>query len=357
MSQVQCLREFIIKRLTAAAGEIFTEFEKTIVQYEEEIDRQRRLLEITWKPQIKLHITDLPQYDCKEEDVFSEQQLCAQERSASLDQERSASLDQERSSSLDQETSSSLDQETSTSLDQETSTSLDQETSSRLDQEEPEPPQVKEEQEELCSSQEGEQLVLKQETDTFMLTPTYQESDFSEAEPNAEQLYSQNSPLSEQSKNLDSGSTTDVEMNSNMRRHRTSKLINCSPESQSQFNAQSGKKCLKCNVCGKVCKSKHDLLRHYRVHTGERPYSCKACGKSFSLNNTLLGHMRTHTGERPFSCRTCGKSFARRNTLLVHMRIHTGERPYSCGVCGKGFSHKCSFKNHMSIHTGGKEYS
>ena len=54
MSSVQHLREFISQRLTAAAEEIFTEFEKTIVQYEKEIDRQRRLLDITWKPRIKL---------------------------------------------------------------------------------------------------------------------------------------------------------------------------------------------------------------------------------------------------------------------------------------------------------------
>ena len=54
MSSVQHLREFISQRLTAAAEEIFTEFEKTIVQYEEEIDRQRRLLDITWKPRINL---------------------------------------------------------------------------------------------------------------------------------------------------------------------------------------------------------------------------------------------------------------------------------------------------------------
>ena len=55
MSSVQYLREFISERLTAAAEEIFTVFEKTIVQYEEEVDRQRRLLETVLKPEIKLH--------------------------------------------------------------------------------------------------------------------------------------------------------------------------------------------------------------------------------------------------------------------------------------------------------------
>ncbi|MEQ2277679.1 hypothetical protein XENORESO_006196, partial [Xenotaenia resolanae] len=50
MSSVQHLREFIRERLTAAAEEIFSEVEKTIVRHEEDM----RLLEICWKPQIKL---------------------------------------------------------------------------------------------------------------------------------------------------------------------------------------------------------------------------------------------------------------------------------------------------------------
>ncbi|MEQ2246335.1 hypothetical protein ILYODFUR_037360 [Ilyodon furcidens] len=50
MSSVQHLREFIRERLTAAAEEIFSEVEKTIVRYEEDV----RLLGTYWKPQIKL---------------------------------------------------------------------------------------------------------------------------------------------------------------------------------------------------------------------------------------------------------------------------------------------------------------
>ena len=57
MSSVQCLRELINQRLTAAAEEIFAVFQKTIVEFEEEIDRQRRLLDVVWKPEIRLHRT------------------------------------------------------------------------------------------------------------------------------------------------------------------------------------------------------------------------------------------------------------------------------------------------------------
>lgn len=54
-STVQGLRKVISERLTAAVEEIFAVFETTIVKYEDEIERQRRLLDEVWKPQIKLH--------------------------------------------------------------------------------------------------------------------------------------------------------------------------------------------------------------------------------------------------------------------------------------------------------------
>lgn len=55
MSSLQRLQEFISGRLVAAVADIFSEFENTIVRYEEEIDRQRRLLDLCCKPELKLH--------------------------------------------------------------------------------------------------------------------------------------------------------------------------------------------------------------------------------------------------------------------------------------------------------------
>lgn len=57
MSSVEYLREFINRRLTAAAEEIFGVFQKAIVEYEEEINRQRRLLDIVCKSEMKLPAT------------------------------------------------------------------------------------------------------------------------------------------------------------------------------------------------------------------------------------------------------------------------------------------------------------
>lgn len=62
MSKIQSLRTVINERLTAAAVEIFVVFERTIIEYEEEVDRhkqeierQRRLLDVVLKPEITLH--------------------------------------------------------------------------------------------------------------------------------------------------------------------------------------------------------------------------------------------------------------------------------------------------------------
>ncbi|CAB1454359.1 unnamed protein product [Pleuronectes platessa] len=64
MSSVHGFREFVSERLNSAAEEIFRVFEQTFVEYEKEIVRQRRLLDIVWKPEVKLHRTELPLQPC-----------------------------------------------------------------------------------------------------------------------------------------------------------------------------------------------------------------------------------------------------------------------------------------------------
>ncbi|XP_042350368.1 zinc finger protein 852-like [Plectropomus leopardus] len=345
MSSVEYLREFVSERLTAAAEEIFRVFKRTIVEYEEELERQRRLLDIVWKPEIKLHRTELPQqHVCKEEEVPAEQQLCIQERSSSLDQE------------------------------------------------EPEPPQIKEEQEELCSSQQGEQFVLKQETDAVLLTPTHEGSDRSEdqtlnlsidvtqsfvegktlnfipvlssvgSETNSDhQLFSQNSHEAESQNQKggehgDSGST----LHPKQKHHESSGHSNnayYSTLSNIHHNTQTGKTLFQCVACGKAFKFKSQLYIHLRIHTGEKPHTCNVCGESFRYASILNAHLRIHTGEKPFCCKICGRDFQFNSGLLYHMRIHTGEKPYLCKTCGKRFREISVLNRHVRIHTGEKPFT
>ncbi|KAM9839128.1 uncharacterized protein ACBR49_017796 [Aulostomus maculatus] len=108
MCPVQMLRALVKQRLTAAAEEIFGLFERTIAEYEERLsrsreenERQRHLLDAVLKPQVRLHRAVNPA------DV---QQLLESKEEVPPEQ---------------------------------------QEWSSRVEQEQPEPPHIKEEQEEL----------------------------------------------------------------------------------------------------------------------------------------------------------------------------------------------------------------
>lgn len=57
MTSVEAFRGFIDERLSAAAEEIFKVFRNVVVEYEEEIDRQRRLLDCVSKSEETVYHT------------------------------------------------------------------------------------------------------------------------------------------------------------------------------------------------------------------------------------------------------------------------------------------------------------
>nr|XP_057926672.1 zinc finger and SCAN domain-containing protein 12-like isoform X1 [Doryrhamphus excisus] len=78
------------------------------------------------------------------------------------------------------------------------------------------------------------------------------------------------------------------------------------------------------------------------------------------------GDMRTHTdkkrsgkkrGKKRFTCSVCAKNFIYRSYLTEHMRTHTGEKPFSCSYCDKSFAKKAVMVIHMRTHTGEKPFS
>ncbi|XP_035801266.1 zinc finger protein 853-like isoform X3 [Amphiprion ocellaris] len=332
MSSVQKLRDVIRERLVAAAQQIFTDFENSVFLFEEELDRQRRLLDLPWRPP-----RSCQDPDCREEEVLAEQHLCNQERNSRLDQEDQEDPQLLQIKEEQEELCTSLDgphlvrnQEAYTfmlfqckskceefsgeifrifektivryeeEIDRQrrlldviwkpeiTSDTADlpqkhvcleqqvssHEKNSSLDEEEPEPLQMKEEQEEqeeLCTSQQAEQLVLKQETDSFMVTTVDEESESGEAD--SEQLVSHSSPVAqipgqEGRKPLDSESTRNTELKPKKRRDtNSSNNVSQPPMLERRCDADTGMKTLTCDFCGKAFKHKSNLKIHQRIHT------------------------------------------------------------------------------------------
>ncbi|XP_035989366.1 zinc finger protein 431-like isoform X3 [Fundulus heteroclitus] len=288
MSSVQHLREFIRERLTAAAEEIFSEVEKTIVRYEEDARR----LESCWRPQIKLPRIDLHKpHVSMEEEASAIQHLCNQRRRSSHDQEEA---EPQCSEEKQMEPEPPLTEEQGEPEPPLIKEHVEPESSwVKEEQMEPELPVIEEEneepdfsrlkheqqdtehlptrmyQEDVCSSQEGEQLVQKQSV-ALMETFTLQEH---EGEPRTEQLSFHISPVV-QTKDQEGSSST-------------------GSESQSPTDTKKGS--FKCDICGRSYKTKYNLKVHFQTHTGEIPFSCELCGKGFFRRDKLKLHLRTHT--------------------------------------------------------------
>ncbi|KAM6974301.1 uncharacterized protein LKV04_015939 [Tautogolabrus adspersus] len=272
MSKIEMLRLLINQRLTEAAEEIFGVFGRTIAEYEEEIsrsrleiDRQRRLLDLSRKPQISVEFTGT---------ALSEQQ----DWSSSLDLNeikpphiKDEEVDQEYEGEAgEQNDGKFLLFQNSIEGDEEDN---DQMTSMSSN----------------LPCQDIEDLDPQQGTSVPQSSSDLDEdaAEASGPDPGNGQLdcFELDQPLAEV---LDSYICS-ICGQAFAQRGLWAKHVQVHRKTESNED-----KSFTCDICGKRLTRFDGYQKHLRVHTGEKPYGCLQCGRRFSDNSNYKRHIRTH---------------------------------------------------------------
>ncbi|XP_056224901.1 zinc finger protein 37-like [Seriola aureovittata] len=418
MSKSEVLRGFVTERLAAASQEILAAVDGLVAGYEEEasgfrqeIDRQRRLLEVLLQPRVILNKAGVNcrrglRHDEEDNEDEYDKNLDMNNRTPSRSFSSRGQFEQRKHSGPQiSETQNHVDfrirfqENPQTEVPSKSDVQylflikeeVPLELSPRLDQEKPKSPNIKEEQEELRTSQEGEQLQRLEEADDAMvpLTLVHVKTEDDEEKPQSSQPHPSRTEESRESEPPSSSSAQQMETEAdgedcggsepdrNLDPHghlqpdtdeKVSESSNTEDsdidwkETKARFkgqtnltwhmNAHTGEKPSVSDVGGKESYQQHHVTADVKVHTGEKPFSCSVCGKGFKGKRNLNRHIKIHTGEKPFGCSVCGKTFTVKANLTVHIRVHTGETPFGCSVCGNKFKVKGALTRHMKVHTG-----
>ncbi|XP_041664413.1 gastrula zinc finger protein XlCGF57.1-like [Cheilinus undulatus] len=260
-----------------------------------------------------------------------------------------------------------------------------EERSPGLAQKNPEPPHIKEEQEGLWSSQEGEKLQGLEGSDiikfTFSPAPVKTEDD--EEKPQSSRLHQIQTEQMEKGADeedfggpeqarssdpegylhpeievkIEESSEAETDASDDWEDTREDQLGLNSAKDIKDKRKRCDKKSHSCSECGKIFNQKSHLTDHMRIHTGEKPFGCSECGKRFNHQRCMTRHLLVHTREKTFTCSECGKGFSQKGNMIRHMRLHKGEQPFSCSVCSKRFNEKSGLTAHMANHRGEQPFS
>ncbi|XP_072226277.1 uncharacterized protein [Leuresthes tenuis] len=286
MSKIEMLRLLINQQLTAAAEEIFGVFGRTIAEYEEEIsrskleiDRQRRLLDLSRKPQISLQV---------DSSAISEQQDW--NPNLDLNEVKPPHIKEEEEEERNDLWSDQQDAVPQMS-EQTNDNCVDFQKSGVKKQ------QVKRKRGSTVPkfpNQDREDVEMGSQPGTSVQQTC---SDLSADQPGASELASGNGQI-------DCGE------------------LEAAPEAVDSYV---------CTICGRVFAQRGHWAKHVQVHRkvdakADKSYTCSICGKKLTRFDGYQKHLRVHTGEKPYCCDVCGRRFSDNSNHKRHIRTHMGQK-------------------------------
>ncbi|XP_062298271.1 zinc finger and BTB domain-containing protein 24-like [Scomber scombrus] len=271
---LQSFNVFLTDRLTAAAVDIYGFVEKTILDYQEEVNRAKlenqrlqRLLDLVYRPEIRLHRADSMQIElpAPTQEVSAQEQQIKKECIPSVAEEDPVIL------AIKEEQTEPRTSSVEVPVPPEYSSITDNHT-----------------QVELAAAQ---QIGFSgRSSPSFRAVPTYTKTKLHLA--------------------AHSHSFTC---------HICGRVTKTKSHMVYHIRTHTGEKPFNCTTCGKRYNMKSHLTAHIRIHTGERPYTCYICGKSFKRRHDMTTHAQLkHKENRPFKCMQCSQQFH----LLVEFKQH-----------------------------------
>ncbi|XP_071184958.1 zinc finger protein 260-like [Salvelinus alpinus] len=422
MSKLQQINVFLNEKLTAVPLEISVLVKKTIAEHQEEISRLkranarlRRLLDLVFKPEIKLHrLADLQLLTLTEEEVNPEQQHREQEWRANLglqesDAEESIwnsiNITVENRTESDgesySESESTSDYEPPSDSDNSESDHVHMDNRIRLSGLKPlkskrgrgrpkkETGALPDLKCDVCikcfatasglrrhlqnwHSEERPIGLPRKETNLQLLTLT--EEEVNPEQQHREQEWSAN--LGPQESDAEESIWNSINIITVENRTESDGESYSESESTSDYEPPSdsdNSESDHVHMDNRIRLSGSQPLKSKRGRGQPRKETralpdlkCDVCGKCLATARSLKRHHQNrHLEERPrgrprketsefpdLKCDVCGKCFVTRGGLRMHEKNrHSEERPYMCDICGQGFVLNCYLIRHMKTHT------
>ncbi|KAK7889198.1 hypothetical protein WMY93_024758 [Mugilogobius chulae] len=397
------LRSLMSERLTAAAEEIFSLFERTIVEYEEELSRSKdenqrkqQLLDSLLNPQIRLHRSDLSDVENDREKQLTPETVLDLDSPSKIDVQIQTGGSEKESALIKQEPAFevaetsvqneephfdpqenlnlSLDKQSENMFLLKTRKTVRVRRSPRDNKGKLEKVLQSLRKKARIESRVKRKLVVQNADDALTTNRAPKAKKPKATVVNTAVVSNASKTKAKQTKKATTQNiktnenSADICANNVQTGNNSSTLLSVNNSSPSpalngtDIKRKSGEKGFRCDKCDNVFRSKQNFTRHIAKHTSwkvpnvshlkKQPDTklvhCPLCKEGFKLKKELKIHMKSHA--KPFGCHFCTKRYTTEEALSLHVVNHTGMALFSCPVCQKGFMKRLEFKRHKRSH-------